>query len=403
MVSTVKNLFTLFGSLLIICSAYQLYGVVSVSTLTITHQSVWALFYFSHGVYTLSLFSAILYVLPNVASFSMSSAVKSSSSFSSLEGLDVLKLMMAPVISLLTLHFSWSGPVLTAWFGHLVFSMFQFKVTFLLFGFFLTYIIGVLTTTHYSSMLSYDFSIVTFNFFFWSWLTFFSNNLFTFIFFLEVLSASITLLLITSVFSSSHFYNNLAFDKHSYFHQSMPTAFLQTLLFFFWVTLVSSIMLFLFLLVFYIRLLTFDWNITDSILIFLVECSSMGQLFSLSFSWLLLLVCLFIKCGTVPFYFWKPVVFKGMSITSLFFYVYVYYFSMFLYFIYVLFFYLNEFFMFNLYLIVTLTVIATLGLTLLLLESFYVKAFLALSSILNSIFIFFALCSYHATDVLFFL
>lgn len=357
--------------------------------------------YFSNSAYILFAFSALVYMLPNIPAFSSSNNFSSSSSFTSLEGLDMLRLLVTPLLLILMLHVSWSGPTLTAWFGHLIFSSFQYKVTYLLFMFGLTYVFSTNLITHYSSMMTYDFNLVTFNFFFWVWLTFFSNNLFTFVFFIELLSASITLLLVTSTFSSSHFYNNISYSKHSYFSFSTPTAFLQTLLFFFWITLVSSILLFLLVLIFYIKILTFDWNITDSILVFLYQCSTLTQMFTLSFVWLLLLICVFIKCGTVPFYFWKPTFFKGMSLTSLFFYVYIYYFSIFFYFTYTLLFFLNEFFFLNVYLVVLLSIVATLGISSLLFESFYIKSFLALSSILNSILIFIGMCSYQASDMLF--
>ena len=366
-------------------------------------NSIWALCYFSHSVYILFISSAVFYLLPNVADFSQANAFSRGGFFASLEGQDLFKLVLTPLLLILILHTTWSGPSLTAWFGHIVFSNFQFKVTYIMYFFFASFLLGLLSTTHYSSMGSYDFTLVTLNFFFWVWLTFFSNNFFTFIFFIELLSASITLLLVTSTFSSSHFYNNISYSKHSYFHTSTPTAFLQTLLFFFWVSLISSLVLFLFLLVFYFRMLSFDWNLTDTIFVYLLQISSVSQVFSISLSWLLLLVCIFIKCGTVPFYFWKPTFFKGMTLTSLFFYVYVYYFGIFFYFTYVIFFYLNELFFFNLYLILALVLVATLGLSVLLYESFYVKSFLALSSILNSVFIFFALCSHQSSDVLFLL
>ena len=221
------------------------------------------------------------------------------------------------------------------------------------------------------------------------------------IFFIELLSATISLLLVTSTFSSSHFYSNLSLSKHSYFHFSTPSSLLQTLLFFFWVTLVSSLLLFLFLIFFYLQVFSFDWNIIDFLLVHIMSYSSLTEIFTLSLVLLILISCIFLKCGTVPFYFWKPTFFKGLSMYSLFFYVYVYYFSIFLYFTYVMFFYLNEFFMANLYILVLFTVTATLGISLLLFESFYLKAFVALSSILNSIFMFFALCGVNAVDVLF--
>ena len=380
---------------------YLLLNSFLASSQPLYFSSVWALCYFSHLAYILFAFSVLVYLLPNMLQFLNSNHSNRDTKFVSIEGQDMWKLLITPLFLLFMLHTTWSGPALTAWFGHIVFSTMQFKVTYLLFFFFASYLLSLTLTTHFSSTNVYDFALVTFNFFIWVWLTFFSNNLFTFIFFIELLSASVTLLLVTSTFSSTHFYNSLSFSKHSYFQSSTPTALLQTLLFFFWITLVSSLMLFVFLILFYLKFFSFDWNLTDAVLVYLTSVSSVKQLFSISFVWLLFLVCIFLKCGTVPFYFWKPTFFKGMTLTSLFFYVYVYYFSVFFFFTYIIFFYLNEFFISNLYLMTMLVIIATLGLSSLLFESFYIKSFLALSSILNSVFIFFAMCSYQSSDVLF--
>ena len=366
------------------------------------HQnSVWVLFYFSHLIYLLFVFTSVLYTLPNLTNFTGTNHSHSPSTFNSVHGVDLLKFLVTPVILVLCVHASWTGPTLTAWFGHILFSQFQFKIVYVLTTFFLTYLAAFSISTHYSSTNTYDYVATLFSFFVWLCLIFFSNNLFTFIFFLEVLSALVMLLLVTSTFSSQYFYNNLSYSNHSYFQTSTPTALLQTLLFFFWVALISSLTLFVFLLLFYIRFLTFDWNIADSVFLFIIETGNLKALFSASFAWLLALVCVFMKCGIAPLYFWKPSFFKGMSLNSLFFYVYIYYFSIFMYFIYVLFFYLNELFLLNVYLVVAILLCATVSISSILLESYYVKAFLALSSILNSVLIFFALCSFQTTDLLF--
>lgn len=376
-------------------------SLIALETSPIYQTSVWSLLYFSHSVYIFFSFSALLYILPNLALFTGASGFPVQSKFLSVDGNDLLRLLMTPIILILLLHFSWSGPTVTAWFGHLAFSSFQFKITYVLSAFFTSYVCLFLTSVHYSSMNVYDYSTTLFNFFLWLWLMFFSNNLFTFIFFLELLSALVTLLLVTSTFSSTHFYNTLSYSRHSYFQNSTPTALLQVLLMFFWTTLLSSLTLFIFLIMFYLQFLTFDWNLTDAVFAFLVSTSSIGSIFTISFSWLLVLVCIFIKCGIVPFFLWKPAFFKGMTLISLFFYVYVYYFSVFIFFLYVIFFYLNELFFFNLYVVVLLVILGTLGVSALLFESFYLKSFLALSSILNSILIFYALCSFQASDLLF--
>ena len=383
---------------------YSFFFIISDNSVLVVQQSsIWALFYFSHLLYLIFVFSTVLYVLPNLATFSGANNFAKSSSFFSQDGLDLFKLTVSPLFLIFLLHITWSGPSLTAWFGHIIFSQYKFKITYLLFSFFLTYLLSFLMTTHYSATNVYDYTLTTFNFFLWLWLTFFSNNLFTFIFFLELLSASVTLLLVTSTFSSMHFYNSSSYSRHNYFQISTPTALLQTLMFFFWITLVASLLLFLFLITFYFKFLTFDWNLVDSVFSYLIATTSIKGLFTLSFSWLLLLICVLIKCGIVPFYLWKPVFFKGMTLLSLFFYVYVYYFSIFFFFTYVLFFYLNELFFTNLYIVIGLAIIAVLGLSLILFESFYIKSFLALSSILNSVLVLFALCSYHSSDFMFIL
>ena len=350
--------------------------------------------YLSPLLYSAFILSVTLYVLPNLPLHLVEPA------FSSINGLDLMKLLSTPLVLWLTLHSSWVGTSTTIWFGHLVFSYYQFHVTYLLFLFFWTYIVSLLAVTHYSNTALYDYTLTLFNFFLWVWFLFYASNVFTLVFFLEVLGALVTLILITSTFSSTHFYNNAVYSSHTYFQTSTPTPFLQTLMFFFWITLVSSLALFLLVINFYHNFLTFNWNLVTSVLSFLLIVSSTKTLLLLSFTWLLFFTCVFIKCGLVPLYLWKPAFFKGMSFLTLFFYVYVYYFALFFYVLYVVYFYLNELFVFNAYLLTWLLVISTLYLTSILLESYYVKSFLALSSILNSTLVLYALCGSHAVDTL---
>lgn len=366
-------------------------------------NSAWVCFYFSLLIYLPLFFTSILYLLPNITLFSQSNSTSAWSSFDSVDGTKFLKTLVTPVLVLLILHTSWAGPVLTAWFGHITFSALQYKFLPLLMLFFVTYLSAFSLNVHFSSTQVYDYSSTVFNFFTWILLILFSNNLFTFIFFLELLSTLVMLLLITSTFSSNHMYNTLSYSKSSYFENSAPTAFLQTILMFFWTTLIASLALFLFTIIFYQNFLTFDWNIISSVFSFLVTTSTLGDNIVFAFSWMLLLSCVFIKCGIVPFYVWKPAFFRGMTTLSLFFYIYIYYFTLFFYFIYVIFFNLNELFIFNIFVTILFLFLGTIILATILFESFYVKAFLALSSILNSLLIFYALSSLHAVDIAFFI
>jgi len=375
---------------------------LNLTSLTPVYASTfWSLCYMSHAFYVLLWFSAVLYLLPNLASFS--GVPSRLAVFSSIESLSLAKFFFTPLFELLLVHSAWSGPSVTSWFGHVLFSYLQYKVSYILFFFFASYLLVLLMVVHYANVGSYDFTLTLFHFFFWIWISFFANNLFTFVFFLEILSTLIMLMLVTSTFSSTTFYNTLSYTNNSYFQVSTPNAFFQTLLFFFWITLVSSLLLFSLLTAFYLQLFTFDWNLVDLVVTFYLSVSTLKTVFSVSFVSLVFMVCIFVKCGVAPFYFWKPTFFKGMTVLSLFFYVYVYYFALFLYLLCVIFLYLNELFILNMHIIILLLTLAILVLSILLFDSFYLKAFLALSSILNSAFLLLATCSQHSADVLFLL
>lgn len=386
--------------LLILCIPFFQFVFISLTgfeKVVISYNSIWAISYLTYLVYVFFIFSICFYLLSNIPTYLFSNQMP----FTSLNGLDLMRLVTSFFFFALLLHSSWSGPALVAWFGHIEFSTFQFKFFYVLYFFFATYLTVFLATHHLSSVNVFDYTIVVINFFLWVSLVPLSNNIFTFVFFLELISAAITLLLVSSSFSSYHFYNNLSFSKHAYFNNSTPTAFLQTLMFFFWITLVSSLVLFLSILTFYIRYFSFDFNLITTIFTFILFTASTQSLISLSFSWFIFLTAVAIKCGLLPFYLWKPSFFKGMSISSLFFYIYIYYFTIFFLFIYILCFYFHELFVFYVAFTLVLIIVATLGLATLLFESFYVKSFLALSSILNSTLILYAVSSFQTLDLLF--
>jgi len=292
---------------------------------------------------------------------------------------------------------------LSVWFGHLLFSSFQLKVTYLISFIFVLIWVAYASSFYYSSQEIFDYTIVTYSFFLWTVFLFYSNNIFTVIFFIEILSTLITLLLITSVFSSTYFYNNLSLTNHSYFNQSTPFSFLQTLMFFFWISLISSLNLFLFLTLFYLQFLTFDWYILESIFYYVIASSDLKSIFFSSLTWFSFLFCIFLKCGLVPFYFWKPIFFKGIPLHALFFYIVFFYFFIFYFFIYFFVIYLNELFYFNVFVNLLMLSFGLIILVFILCESYYIKAFLAMSSILNTLFVFLAISGTFITDYVFIL
>ena len=107
---------------------------------------------------------------------------------------------------------------------------------------------------------------------------------------------------------------------------------MQSILYLFWVSLISSLNLFLFCLFFYIKILTFDYYLIEHIFSFFIINSSFKEIIINSISWYILIFCLFLKCGIAPLYIWKPSFFKGLPFYTLF--IYIYFFLFFYIYIY---------------------------------------------------------------------
>jgi len=369
----------------------------------LSYSTIWSITYFYLYFYNFLIFSIIIYLVANMRDFVSYTKFPNSTFFTYLSGFDIFGVLLTPLIILIILNFSWTSPIISAWFGHLLFSPFQLKMSNFLIFIFILLSIAYTSSFYYSSQEIFDYTIVIYSFFLWTVFLFLANNIFTVIFFIEILSALITLLLITSVFSSTFFYNNLSLTGHNYFSQSTPFSFLQTLMFFFWISLVSSLNLFLFLTLFYIKFFSFDWFTLESIFYYVISVSDLKSLFFISLSWFNFMFCIFLKCGLVPFYFWKPMFFKGIPMHALFFYIFFFYFSLFLFFIYFFVVYLNELFYFNVFINLIMLLVGLLFLVFIICESYYVKSFLAMSSILNTLFVFLAMSSYCTSDYIFLL
>jgi len=368
-----------------------------------TASSIWSLNHFLLYFYIILVFSGTLYLVSNVKEFTSYTAFANTNSFSFNSGFDLTPLIVTPLVLIFLLHGSWISCDILTWFGHLIVTGFQLKMGYYIILVFYLIWLAYLTSFYYTSQDVYDYTIISYSFFLWMLMLFYANNLLTVIFFIEILSTLIMLMIVTSTFSSAYFYNNLNLDNHNYFNQTMPTSFLQTIMFFFWISLVSSLNLFVFLTLFYLKFFTLDWYTAEVVFFYIVSVSNLKYIFSISLAWLTFLFCIFLKCGLVPFYFWKPIFFKGIPLHSLFFYITFFYFFLFYFFTYFFVVYLGELFYFNLFLNVMMLTLGLIILIFIICESFYIKAFLAMSSILNTLFVFLALNSYCVIDYLFML
>lgn len=363
-------------------------------TLTqLTLPSLWSLTYFFVIFYMISVFSVGTYLIPQLLLLSNSTHFKNQISYTHITSWSAFKFFSTPMLLIILLNITWVSPCVSAWFGHISFTSFQYSTTCLVTLSFLLVWYVYSTTFVFNSKEIYDYMIVLYHAFLWLIALFYSNNVFTVVFFLEIISALTTLVLVTSLFSSAYFYNVNSATASLYFAQITPHTFLNTLIFFFWVSLVSSLLLFVFLILFYTQFLTFDFLLCESVFSYIVAVSNFKQVLTNILIIFTVVLVTFFKCGVVPLYIWKPVFFKGMSLHVIFYYICFFYFFLLLFFVYFLVIYFNDFTYYNRILLTTISLIGALTLFTVLIEAFYLKAFLAMSSILNTLLIFLALSS----------
>jgi hypothetical protein len=365
----------------------------------VTYANAWTLLYFALTVYLISVFSVMVYLVAQTRFILPRNRLASDTQFFYISGLLLLPTLLAPLFLIFLIAFVWVGPSLSTWFGHLLFAGFQAHFTYVILATFILVWISYATSFYFTSVEVYDYVLVTYSFFMWTLLLFYSNNIFSVIFFIEILSTLVTLLFITSIFSSGYFFNHLSLTRHSYFDQSTPLAFTQTLLFFFWISLLASLNLFIFLILFYLKFATLDWYTLEVLAFYIFATGDLRDFFSMSLIWLTLMFCIFLKCGLVPFYFWKPVFFKGISLHTLFFYVFFYYFAILYFFIYFTLVYVSDLFYANIFINNLLLMAGVVMLVFILCESYYLKAFFALSSILNTLLVFLMMSSCLVLDL----
>jgi NADH:ubiquinone oxidoreductase subunit 2 (subunit N) len=100
---------------------------------------------------------------------------------------------------------------------------------------------------------------------------------------------------------------------------------------------------------------------------------------------LFLIFAFFLKLGITPTHLYKIEVYKGINFISIFFYTTYYFFIFFLYFLVLILLNLNSFNNLILYIISIILIVGSFFVISLLFDVNYVKAFLAYSSIVNSL------------------
>ncbi len=372
--------------------------------LFLNYSIIWSLSYFFLMTYIILFFSVLVYLLPITLSKDKVILTSSSKSyFYFITGIEISTLLSFPICLIWMLNSIWSSCDVTSWFGHIIFTSYHSKMLYLILISFFVLLYIFLTISYLSSSEIYDFFITKFNFLYWIIILFFSNSLFTSIFVIEVLSTLIFLLITTSMFSTVFFYKNINFDSKIFFKNDSPYTLLQSFLLLFWISLITSLNLFVFIIFFYHSLITFDWFLLEHVFLYFILVSTLKDILIVGLVWFIIIFSILLKCGIVPLYIWKPAFFKGIPFTTLMFYILFFYFFLFLFFINFLLTYFNEIFYYYSFVIVIFVSIGLFCLLFLLCESFFLKTFFAISSILNSLLILLSLSSLHNIDIFFYI
>ena len=142
--------------------------------------------------------------------------------------------------------------------GHVVLTSFTKKIIFLLIVVFLLYLYSFFSSAFFSSREIFDFLMVKINSLLWLYVLFLSNSILSSFFVIEVLSALLFLMLVSSSFSSLTYYSSLDNSAHQFLGNVIPSTFLKSIIFFFWVSLIASLNLFVFTLIMYTKLFSLD-------------------------------------------------------------------------------------------------------------------------------------------------
>lgn len=364
----------------------------------ISHNSLWCLFQFSTTLYIILVLSVTLYLIPNMLCSLNSVKGVQSSNYLHLNTSVIAKLLYTTLLLIFVLNLTWSGPSVIAWYSHFVFTEFQHRISYFIILMFTLTLQIHLTSFAFNNKYVYDYLIVVVNSLVWVLYIFYSNNLFTTVFLVEMISLMTLLSFITSSLHITYFYSPTSLENSKYFSKATPQPFLTSLLFLFWTTLVASLLLFLATIFFYTHLLTFDFLYLESILLYVLTAASIYEIATTLTLTSILFTALFLKCGVAPLFFWKPTFFKGSSLPFISFYTTFVYFFFLLYLTYLLVVLLNDLLYLNKIFLIFFVLVGTCVLVSTLLESQYIKSFIAMSSILNTLLIILGLAASSSLD-----
>ena len=300
---------------------------------------------------------------------------------------NVLKVVFFIFTLFYSLYLLLSIPAAVLWYSHTLVTSFNLKFLFfqLTWLFYLKFF--VLSYIKLNTQSALDLLLLLLLLSFWFFFLYSSNNIFTFVFCLEILTLLVFVLGIIFITLSS--LKTKVLNPSS--GKSKPFYNIIFIFIFFWVSTIISISLFVFLLLFSVYFFSFEWSLIDPLLYLFIYFNFNNNFCILNLIFFFLLIIIFFKMGLPPFFIWKIVFFLNIPLYYLLVYITYFYFFLFIFFIFFINF-LNVsifsifFTVFNLLLLVNLTLILFN-----LVYSVFLKFFFVISSALNSVLILFIL------------
>jgi NADH:ubiquinone oxidoreductase subunit 2 (subunit N) len=265
------------------------------------------------------------------------------------------------------------------WWNHFKFNNISIYLVLLVLFLNIIYLF-ILNNSHFNSeSYKYDFFFALLNLSIFLVILLFTNTLFSFFFLLEVNSV----LIFFKFLMSKTWYKDNNKSSLNLKQSNNSKTFINMLFFQFWTAFFSSV-----LFVYTIIFLLFTFGSTEWAFLNLINSISFEFFQSSNFNFFLVLVLIFaffLKLGMTPVHLYKIEIYKGINFISIFFYTTYYFFIFFLYFLLLILLNLNSFNNFIMYILSMLILLGSLFVISLLFDVSYVKAFLAYSSIVNSV------------------
>ncbi len=282
------------------------------------------------------------------------------------------------LFNLFVFFFVLRGENISFWWNHLLLQNFNLSLIFILLIINLGLLFIVNAVSFNKINYSNDYFFALLNLTVLLPLIFLSNNIFSFIFILELNTSIIFYKLVVSkLWYSTN-------DKDKKLNKIKSKSYVNLIFYQFWITFFSTIMIFFFYINVNFLFGTTDWSIINFIVFIENNINYFNKKILLVFLSLIFIFSLFFKIGIAPFHLFKIEIYKSIPYLSILFYT-TYYISTFLFFLlYLLSNLYVSLFVYIWFIFSIMLIIGSMYIVSLLFDVNFIKAFFAYSTIINT-------------------